>query len=296
MRRAASSIDDLRRSPRLDLRCIDPCTDLAGRSARRWRRRLRPAPPQDVAASTDALKQREQELEAARIAAEEFAAELQAKLKAEIAAIGEDRSKLNQQLIDIAAQGARRRRPRSPTPKRGCAYWTDASRRFAASLDCAPLRGRRGAGGTAARRPPHAAGPAGAARGRAAIAAHRDAARRGRAGIARAGGDAFRRSRRARRRSQAQSPANAIASLPTATGSATIRRGLAALVEERQSKQADIEKDVDAEGARAVALARQVDDLQGLISKMEQDVKGAAKAAAGRDACRVAAASPIRRC
>jgi septal ring factor EnvC (AmiA/AmiB activator) len=35
-----------------------------------------------------------------------------------------------------------------------------------------------------------------------------------------------------------------------------------------------------AEGARAVALARQVDTLQGLITKMEQDVKSAAKAAA----------------
>jgi septal ring factor EnvC (AmiA/AmiB activator) len=37
---------------------------------------------------------------------------------------------------------------------------------------------------------------------------------------------------------------------------------------------------MEAEGARAVALARQVDSLQGLIARMEQDVKGAAKAAA----------------
>ena len=49
------------------------------------------------------IRQREQELEAAR-AQQKSAAELQAKLKAEIAAIGEDRSKLNQQLIDIAAR------------------------------------------------------------------------------------------------------------------------------------------------------------------------------------------------
>ncbi len=55
---------------------------------------------------------------------------------------------------------------------------------------------------------------------------------------------------------------------------------LAALVDERQKKQADIEKDVEAEGARAVALAKQAVDLQGLISKMEQDAKSAAKAAA----------------
>src|SRR5215469_12106318 len=61
------------------------------------------APPQNVTTSTDALKQREQELEAAQTE-QKNAADAQAKLKAEVAAIGEDRSKLNQQLIDIAAQ------------------------------------------------------------------------------------------------------------------------------------------------------------------------------------------------
>ena len=55
---------------------------------------------------------------------------------------------------------------------------------------------------------------------------------------------------------------------------------LAALVDERQRKQSSIEKDMEAEGARAIALSRQVDSLQGLIAKMEQDLKSAAKAAA----------------
>ena len=55
---------------------------------------------------------------------------------------------------------------------------------------------------------------------------------------------------------------------------------LSALINERQRQQAGVEKDMEAEGARAVALARQVDDLQGLITKMELDVKSAAKAAA----------------
>ena len=36
---------------------------------------------------------------------------------------------------------------------------------------------------------------------------------------------------------------------------------------------------MEAEGARAIALSRQVDSLQGLIAKMEQDLKSAAKAA-----------------
>src|ERR1700692_492135 len=59
--------------------------------------------PQTTAVSPDAIKQREQELETTR-AQQKSAAELQGKLKADIAAIGQDRSKLNQQLIDIAAQ------------------------------------------------------------------------------------------------------------------------------------------------------------------------------------------------
>src|SRR5439155_23419308 len=40
---------------------------------------------------------------------------------------------------------------------------------------------------------------------------------------------------------------------------------LAALVEERQRQQSAIEKDMEAEGARAIALSKQVDSLQGLI-------------------------------
>src|SRR5256886_6032312 len=59
--------------------------------------------PQSTTAAPEAIKQREQELEAARIQ-QKSAAESQAKFKADIAAIGQDRSKLNAQLIDIAAQ------------------------------------------------------------------------------------------------------------------------------------------------------------------------------------------------
>ena len=55
---------------------------------------------------------------------------------------------------------------------------------------------------------------------------------------------------------------------------------LAAFVDERQRQQAAIEKNMEAEGARAIALSRQVDSLQGLIAKMEQDLTSAAKAAA----------------
>src|SRR6478735_1371966 len=62
------------------------------------------APTQQATAiSPDAIKQRAEEREAAR-EQQRKAAELQQKLKADIAAIGQDRSKLNQQLIDIATQ------------------------------------------------------------------------------------------------------------------------------------------------------------------------------------------------
>src|SRR4029077_19614401 len=42
---------------------------------------------------------------------------------------------------------------------------------------------------------------------------------------------------------------------------------LAALVDERQRKQSAVEKDMEAEGTRAVALSKQADSLQGLIAK-----------------------------
>ena len=53
--------------------------------------------------SPELIRQREQELEAIR-SQQKSAAEQQEKLKAEIAAIGEDHAKLNEQLIDIAAR------------------------------------------------------------------------------------------------------------------------------------------------------------------------------------------------
>jgi septal ring factor EnvC (AmiA/AmiB activator) len=55
---------------------------------------------------------------------------------------------------------------------------------------------------------------------------------------------------------------------------------LASFTDERQKQQSAAEKDMEAEAARALTLSRQVDSLQGLIAKMEQDSKAAAKAAA----------------
>jgi septal ring factor EnvC (AmiA/AmiB activator) len=75
----------------------------AGVSPPRVSAQVAAAGPQTTAISPETLKAREQELEAAR-AQQKGAAEAQQKLKAEIAAIGQDRSKLNAQLIDIATQ------------------------------------------------------------------------------------------------------------------------------------------------------------------------------------------------
>ena len=56
------------------------------------------------------------------------------------------------------------------------------------------------------------------------------------------------------------------------------------LVDERQTKQADAEKALDAERQRAADLARQVDDLKDLIAKLEADLDSANRAAASRRA------------
>src|SRR6185503_6126882 len=59
--------------------------------------------PLSAQSALDALRQRDQELEAIR-AEQKKASEIQTKLKEEIDAIGEDRRKLNQALIDGAAR------------------------------------------------------------------------------------------------------------------------------------------------------------------------------------------------
>jgi murein hydrolase activator len=237
------------------------------------------APPQNVAASTstDALKQREQELEAARLQ-QKNAADMQARLKAEIAAIGQDRSKLNQQLIDNAAQvrdvegrvdetegrlrtlGAHEQEVRDSLD----------SRRSEVIEVLAALQ-------RAGRRTP----PALLVRPEDALQSLRTAMLLG----------AVVPELRARAEKLAADLGELLAVRKSITAERDRLAGdrdklrndqtrLAALVDERQKKQADIEKDIEAEGARAIAMAKQAVDLQGLIGKMEQDIKSAAKAAA----------------
>ena len=234
--------------------------------------------PQATAPSPDAIKQREQELEATR-AQQKNAAELQEKLKADIAAIGQDRSKLNQQLIDIAAQvrgvetkiGDAEARLR-PLDSPGAADPRIA--RFA------PLRDRRGAGRSATRGTPHAAGAAGSAR----------RTRCNRFVPPCCSGPWCPNCAHAPNNWRAISAnwSRLRKSIASERDQLAVDRDklkddqtrLAALVDERQRQQNSIEKDMEAENARAITLSRQVDSLQGLIAKMEQDSKSAAKAAA----------------
>ena len=58
------------------------------------------------------------------------------------------------------------------------------------------------------------------------------------------------------------------------------RTRMTVLVQERQRKQADTEKALDAERGRAVQLARQADNLKDLIGRLEQEIAASAKAAA----------------
>jgi septal ring factor EnvC (AmiA/AmiB activator) len=233
--------------------------------------------PQTSAASPEAIKQREQELEAAR-AQQKSAAEAQAKLKADIAAIGQDRSKLNQQLIDIAAQ-VRGVETRIGDAEARLRPLDGREQQIRSSLDSrrSEIVEVLAALQRAGRRTP----PALLVRPEDALQSLRTAMLLGslvpelRARAERLTGDL----------TELLTVRKAIA---TERGRLAVDRDklrddqtrLAALVDERQRAQSAIEKDMEAEGARAIALSRQVDSLQGLIAKMEQDVKSAAKAAA----------------
>ncbi|MGA7808883.1 murein hydrolase activator EnvC family protein, partial [Bradyrhizobium sp.] len=234
-----------------------------------------------TATSPDAIKEREKEMEAARVE-QQNALLAQQKMKADIAAIGEDRAKLNQQLIEIAARV--RAVEGSISDTEGRLSTLDAredqirnslnSRRSEVVEVLAALQ-------RAGRRTP----PALLIRPDDALQSLRTAMLLG----------AVVPDLRAR----AEKLAGQLGEMVTVRKSIAAEHDrlasdrdklrddqarLAALIDQRQHKQAAIEKDMETESGRAVALARQLDSLQGLISHMEQDVKSAAKAAASASA------------
>jgi septal ring factor EnvC (AmiA/AmiB activator) len=229
----------------------------------------------------EAIKQRTQELEAAR-EQQKKAAEQEQKLKADIAAIGQDRTRLNQQLIDIAA--------RVRTVETEMAG-TEARLR---PLDARELEIR------------------------ASLETRRDEIAEVLAALQRAGRhappalfvrpeDALQSLRTAmllgavvpEMRARATKLASDLGELVSLRKNIAEERDrlaadrdrlnddrtrLAALVQARQKAQADAERDMEAERRKALALSKQADTLQDLIAKMEQDVKAAAKAAAAAEA------------
>src|SRR5438309_3599394 len=232
---------------------------------------------QATAVSPDVLRQREEELEATR-EQQRKAAELQQKLKADIAAIGQDRSKLNQQLIDIATQ-VRNVETRIAQTEADLRPLDSREQQVRASLDSrrAEIVEVLAALQRAGRRTP----PALLVRPEDALQSLRTAMLLG----------SVVPELRARAAKLATDLGELLALRKTiatehdrlAADRDKLRDDqarLAAFVEERQRQLAAIEKDMEAEGARAIALSRQVDSLQGLIAKMEQDLKSAAKAAA----------------
>jgi septal ring factor EnvC (AmiA/AmiB activator) len=233
--------------------------------------------PAQQAPSPEAIKQREQELEATR-EQQKKAAEQQQKLKADIAVIGQDRSKLNQQLIEIAAQ-VRGVETRIGEAEAGLRPLNSREQQVRASLDSrrAEIIEVLAALQRAGRRTP----PALLVRPEDALQSLRTAMLLG--------------SVVPELRGRAERLASDLGELVTLRQKIATERDalaldrdklnddqvkLAALVDERQRKQSAIERDMEAEGARAIVLSRQVDSLQGLIAKLEQDLKSAAKAAA----------------
>src|ERR1700738_3694508 len=233
--------------------------------------------PQTTASSPDAIKQREQELEAAR-AQQKSAAELQLKLQADLAAIGQERSKLNQRLIDIAGQvrsveariGDAETRLR-PLDSREQQIRTSLGSRRSEIVEVLATLQRAGR-----RMPP------------ALLVRPEDALQSLRTAMLLGAVVPELRGRADRLATDLGELVSVRKSISSERDQLAVDRDklrddqtrLAALVDERQRKQSSIEKDMEAEGARAIALSKQVDSLQGLIAKMEQDLKSAAKAAA----------------
>jgi septal ring factor EnvC (AmiA/AmiB activator) len=245
-----------------------------------------PAYPQSA---LDALRQRDQELEAVR-AEQKKAAESQAKLKEEIDAIGEDRRKLNQALIEGAAR-LRDTEDRIVETEARLKPLDDSEQSLRRSLE-----GRRttiaevlAALQRIGRHPP----PAIMIRPEDALQSVRTAIMLGAV--------------LPEMRVQAEALAADLADLlrirkEIADEKDRLVRDVAALtvdrqrigllVQERQKKQTETERVLETERQKSLALARQVDNLKDLIGKVEHGLDSASRAA--RSAERAAEAKDSR--
>jgi murein hydrolase activator len=240
---------------------------------------ITPAPPAaGVTVAPEAQKGARQE-ELDRVQAEQKRnAELAAKLKAEIDAIGEDRRKLNALLIGSAANvravedriAAAEARLAALTASEDTIRRSLASRRAVIAEVLAALQ-RIG------RRPPPAL-----------VVAPEDALQSVRTAILLGAvlpdmkvevdtlvADL---SEFVRVRSEIAAERDVLGRDLAALSQERIR--MTVLVQERQRKQSETEKALESERARSVQLARQADNLKELISRMEREIAASAKAAA----------------
>ena len=235
----------------------------------------------DKADKLDALKQRDQDLKAARDA-QSKSIETEAALKREIEQIGADRRKLNQDLIDTAGRIRGVEAQVTATEAR-LKPLDDNERSIRKSLD-----GRRAVIGevlAALQRIGHRPPPA-------LIASPEDALQSVRTAMLlgavlpemRHEVEALANDLTAllNVRKQIAAERDRLKSEVASLGSERTR--MTALVDERQKQQAEREKALDAERARAAELAHQVDNLKDLIAKLEQGLDPATRAA--REAAR----------
>ena len=224
----------------------------------------------------DKLRQHDKELEAMR-AQQRLTADTEARLKREVGALGDDRRKLNQALIDAAAR-LRTTETRVTETEARLKPLDDMERGIRQSLN-----GRRAAIAEVlaslqrlGRNPP----PAMMVRPEDALASIRTAIMLGAVlpdmrvqaeSLAADLSDLVRVRRDiAEERERLERDAAALTEE---------RQRITLLLDERQKKQAETEKAVEAEKQKAAALARQVDNLKDLIGKAEQGLDRATRAA-----------------
>lgn len=230
------------------------------------------APP----VSLDTVRERDQELEAVR-AEQKKAAEAERQLQSEIEAIGEDRRKLNQSLIDTAARiravethivGAEARLRQLEASESNIRKSLDGRRAVVVEVLAALQR--------MGRRPP----PAVVVKPEDALESVRTAMLLGavlpemrREADALAGDLADLVRVRAESAREREGMARDLAGLSDE------KNRMSMLVAERQRRQGEVEKALDGERQRAAQLARQADNLKDLIAKLEHGLDSASRAA-----------------
>ena len=224
----------------------------------------------------ETLRERDRELETIR-GEQKKAAETQAKLQQEVAAIGEDRRKLNEALLEAVGR-LRLLEGRIGDTETRLKPLDDSERDLRRSLE-----GRRAtivevlaALQRIGRNPP----PALMVRPEDALQSVRSAIMLGAVvPEMRVQAEALAADLTDLARVRSEIAGEKVQLLHDVTAETEERQRVARLIEERQRKQADAEKVLEAERQKSIVLARQVDNLKDLIGKVEHGLDSASRAA-----------------